>query len=140
MKYCQGKIKKRTVVHLRQAKVRHRKLNQPENVWNTPPTRFNVRHTSSSRDALAAFFPGFLTYLSFYPALPVMAAVASPTRERKDRRPSNNIRHPTAPSVMSVNGHFANMGENPTKEQYEHGIQVINENQEFKYATTSSRL
>ena len=34
---------------------------------------------------------------------------------------------------MSVNGHFANMGEKPTKEQYEHGIQVINENQEFKY-------
>lgn len=60
-----------------------------------------------------------------------MAAVASPGRERKERRPSHNIRHPTAPSVMSVNGHFANMGENPTKEQYEHGIQVINENQEF---------
>ena len=68
-----------------------------------------------------------------------MAAVASPTRERKERRPSNNIRHPTAPSVMSVNGHFANMGENPTKEQYEHGIQVINENQEFKYAITRLR-
>ncbi|KAK0508395.1 hypothetical protein JMJ35_009479 [Cladonia borealis] len=60
-----------------------------------------------------------------------MAAVASPTRERKERRPSSNIRHPTAPSVMSVNGHFANMGENATKEQYERGIQVINENQEF---------
>ena len=69
-----------------------------------------------------------------------MAAVASPARERKERRPSNNIRHPTAPSVMSVNGHFANMGENPTREQYEHGIQVINENQEFKYAIISSRL
>ena len=69
-----------------------------------------------------------------------MAAVASTARERKERRPSNNIRHPTAPSVLSVNGHFANMGENPTKEQYEHGIQVINETQEFKYATISSRL
>lgn len=68
-----------------------------------------------------------------------MAAVASPGRERKERRPSHNIRHPTAPSVMSVNGHFANMGENPTKEQYEHGIQVINENQEFKYATMRLR-
>ncbi|KAK4693900.1 protein SEY1, partial [Lecanoromycetidae sp. Uapishka_2] len=32
---------------------------------------------------------------------------------------------------MSVNGHFANMGEKPTKEQYEHGIQVINADQEF---------
>lgn len=62
-----------------------------------------------------------------------MAAVASPQRDRRESRPSNNIRHPTAPSVMSVNGHFANMGEKPTKEQYEHGIQVINADQEFKY-------
>ncbi|KAK3169742.1 Dynamin-like GTPase that mediates homotypic ER fusion [Lepraria neglecta] len=60
-----------------------------------------------------------------------MAAIASPQPERRESRPSNNTRHPTAPSVMSVNGHFANMGEKPTKEQYEHGIQVINENQEF---------
>lgn len=54
-----------------------------------------------------------------------MAALSSP------RRPSTNTRHPTAPSIMSVNGHFANMGDKPTKEQYERGIQVINENQEF---------
>ena len=60
-----------------------------------------------------------------------MATLSSP------RRPSSNTRHPTAPSIMSVNGHFANMGEKPTKEQYERGIQVINENQEFKYAPAS---
>ena len=54
------------------------------------------------------------------------------------RRPSTNTRHPTAPSIMSVNGHFANMGEKPTKEQYQRGIQVINENQEFKYQSASS--
>lgn len=43
---------------------------------------------------------------------------------------------------MSVNGHFATMGEKATQEQYEHGIQVINENQEFKYvlATQSQSL
>ncbi|KAM0801077.1 protein sey1 [Usnea florida] len=57
-----------------------------------------------------------------------MATLSSP------RRPSSNTRHPTAPSVMSVNGHFANVGEKPTKEQYEHGIQVINEHQEFNPA------
>ncbi len=62
-----------------------------------------------------------------------MATVTSPKRERRESRPANSTRHPTAPSIMSVNGHFANMGEKPTKEQYEHGIQVINENQEFKY-------
>ena len=60
-----------------------------------------------------------------------MANLSSPPR------PSTNTRHPTAPSIMSVNGHFANMGEKPTKEQYEHGIQVINENQEFKWAPAS---
>ena len=63
-----------------------------------------------------------------------MAAVSSPVRIRQESRPSNSVRHPTAPSIMSVNGHFANMGDQPTKEQYEHGIQVINGEQEFKCA------
>lgn len=35
---------------------------------------------------------------------------------------------------MTMNGHFANVGDAPTKEQYEHGIQVIDEEKEFKYA------
>ncbi|KAL8689189.1 MAG: hypothetical protein Q9218_005083 [Villophora microphyllina] len=52
----------------------------------------------------------------------------------KENRPPTNPRHPTAPSVMTVNGHFANVGEEATKEQYEHGIQVINEDQEFNHA------
>ena len=39
----------------------------------------------------------------------------------------------TSPSVLPVNGHFAPVsGEAPSKEQYEHGIQVINEEKEFK--------
>lgn len=61
-----------------------------------------------------------------------MAGPLSPQRTPKTARPPSNNRHPTAPSVMTVNGHFANVGEKPTKEQYEHGIQVINEDQEFK--------
>jgi hypothetical protein len=48
------------------------------------------------------------------------------------RRPSTASRFPTAPSVMTMNGHFANVGDAPTKEQYEHGIQVIDEDKEFK--------
>ncbi|KAI4212978.1 MAG: hypothetical protein LQ351_004322 [Letrouitia transgressa] len=60
-----------------------------------------------------------------------MAGPLSPQRTPKTARPPSNNRHPTAPSVMTVNGHFANVGEKPTKEQYEHGIQVINEDQEF---------
>lgn len=46
------------------------------------------------------------------------------------RRPSAS-RYPTAPSVMTMNGHFANVGDEPTKEQYEHGIQVIDGDKEF---------
>ncbi|KAL8808566.1 MAG: hypothetical protein Q9200_004244 [Gallowayella weberi] len=57
----------------------------------------------------------------------------SPQRAAKENRPPSNTRHPTAPSVMTVNGHFAGVGEKPTKEQYEHGIQVINEDQEFNH-------
>jgi len=34
---------------------------------------------------------------------------------------------------MTMNGHFAGVGDAPTKEQYEHGIQVIDEEKEFKY-------
>ena len=59
--------------------------------------------------------------------------MASPTREKRDSRPQTNGRHPTAPTVMTVNGHFANVGDAPSSEQYAHGIQVIDEDQNFKY-------
>ncbi|KAK0122266.1 Dynamin-like GTPase that mediates homotypic ER fusion [Cadophora gregata] len=49
----------------------------------------------------------------------------------RERRPSAAARFPTAPSVMTMNGHFAGVGDAPTKEQYEHGIQVIDEEKEF---------
>jgi hypothetical protein len=57
----------------------------------------------------------------------------SSTTNGSDRRPSATSRYPTAPSVMTMNGHFASVGDAPTKEQYEHGIQVIDEEKEFKY-------
>lgn len=34
---------------------------------------------------------------------------------------------------MHVNGHFAAVGDAPSREQYEHGVQVINQDKEFKY-------
>jgi hypothetical protein len=54
------------------------------------------------------------------------------TRLTSIRRPSAASRFPTAPSIMTMNGHFAGVGDAPTKEQYEHGIQVIDEEKEFK--------
>ncbi|KAG0647801.1 sey1 [Hyphodiscus hymeniophilus] len=57
--------------------------------------------------------------------------MSSTTNGHGTRRPSTASRFPTAPSVMTMNGHFANVGDAPTKEQYEHGIQVINEEKEF---------
>ncbi|KAI9878577.1 MAG: Dynamin-like GTPase that mediates homotypic ER fusion, partial [Pleopsidium flavum] len=57
--------------------------------------------------------------------------MSSPQRNGKENRPQVNNRHPTAPSVMTVNGHIASVGETPSKEQYEHGIQVIDEDKEF---------
>ncbi|KAL2353318.1 GTP-binding protein Sey1 [Cryomyces antarcticus] len=48
------------------------------------------------------------------------------------RRPTSAVKHhPSAPSVMTMNGHFAGVGETPTREQYEHGIQVIDEDKQF---------
>ena len=67
-----------------------------------------------------------------------MSTIASPLRNQKENRPLQNLRHPTAPSVMTVNGHFANIGGKPSKEQYEHGIQIINEDQDFKYEAPRS--
>lgn len=58
--------------------------------------------------------------------------MSSPAQDGREHRPSVNNRHPTAPSVLQVNGHFATVGGAPSKEQYEHGIQVINEDKEFK--------
>lgn len=37
-----------------------------------------------------------------------------------------------------MNGHFAAVGEKATPEQYEHGVQVIDENKEFKYAVLTA--
>ena len=60
-----------------------------------------------------------------------MSAMTSPPKDR----PSVNNRHPTAPSIMTMNGHFASIGEKATQEQYDHGIQIIDEDQEFKHVT-----
>lgn len=60
-------------------------------------------------------------------------AADAPSQTQRENRPLPSNRHSTAPSVMTVNGHFANVGEKASAEQYEHGIQVINEHQDFKY-------
>ena len=39
-----------------------------------------------------------------------------------------------------MNAHFAGVGENVSKEAYEHGIQVIDEDKIFKYVFTCYRL
>lgn len=51
------------------------------------------------------------------------------------RRPSVTTRHPTAPTVLTtMNGHFATAGDGAaTREQYNHGVQVIDQDKEFKY-------
>ncbi|KAF2462362.1 GTP-binding protein Sey1 [Lineolata rhizophorae] len=54
---------------------------------------------------------------------------ASPAN-RSGRRPSLKP-NPTAPSIM-MNGHFASVGDGPaSREQYQHGIQVIDEDKNF---------
>lgn len=60
-----------------------------------------------------------------------MATLLS-SRHRSDSRPQINGRHPTAPEIATMNGHFSGVGEDGSKEQYENGIQVIDEDQNFK--------
>ena len=45
-----------------------------------------------------------------------------------NRRPAGAPRHPTAPSILTMNGHFAGTGENP---DFEHGVQIIDEDKNF---------
>ena len=46
-------------------------------------------------------------------------------------RPNTVNRSYTAPDKMEVNGHFASVGQNGTAD-FEHGIQVIDEDKEYK--------
>ncbi|KAK4975617.1 Dynamin-like GTPase that mediates homotypic ER fusion [Elasticomyces elasticus] len=48
------------------------------------------------------------------------------------RRPISPQKHPSAPSVLTnMNGHFASMGKNGTEDNYEHGIQLIDEDKNY---------
>lgn len=47
------------------------------------------------------------------------------------RRPTISNRQ-TAPVVMTMNSHFATADSTPTREQYEHGVQVIDSDKNFK--------
>lgn len=49
-----------------------------------------------------------------------------------ERRPSGLERSPTAPPVLS-NDHFASIGGQGDTASYEHGVQVIDGDKEFKY-------
>ncbi|KAI9684701.1 MAG: Dynamin-like GTPase that mediates homotypic ER fusion [Trizodia sp. TS-e1964] len=48
-----------------------------------------------------------------------------------DNRPQAVVRHPTAPPVMTVNGHLAKIGDAPDKQQFESGVQVVDEDKAF---------
>lgn len=51
-------------------------------------------------------------------------------------RPATSRAFTAPPEGMSVNGHFASVGQNGTA-SFEHGVQVIDEDKEFKYACPS---
>ncbi|GAB7365396.1 hypothetical protein MBLNU230_g6474t1 [Neophaeotheca triangularis] len=46
-------------------------------------------------------------------------------------RPTQQSRQFTAPSVMTMNGHFGSATDAPTRESFEHGCQVIDEDKHF---------
>lgn len=53
-------------------------------------------------------------------------------RNAEDLRPRTSERHTTAPTIMTLNGHFAAVsGRTPTKEEFAHGIQVVDEDKSF---------
>ncbi|RMY42063.1 hypothetical protein D0865_12125 [Hortaea werneckii] len=46
-------------------------------------------------------------------------------------RPSTTIRSPTAPSVLTMNGHLAGSGKDLKPEDFEHGVQIIDQDKQF---------
>jgi hypothetical protein len=64
----------------------------------------------------------------------VLSPVSSQSSTVSPARRGTINRSMTAPDKMNVNGHFASAGQNG-KADFEHGIQVIDEDKEFKYAT-----
>ncbi|KAK0344642.1 Dynamin-like GTPase that mediates homotypic ER fusion [Friedmanniomyces endolithicus] len=58
-----------------------------------------------------------------------MSTLSPNGHARRDSRPSQGPRHPTAPSVM--NGHFAGLGENASAADFEHGVQIVDQEKNF---------
>ena len=63
-----------------------------------------------------------------------LSPVSSQSSTLSPARRGTANRSLTAPDKMNVNGHFASAGQNG-KADFEHGIQIIDEDKEFKYAT-----
>lgn len=126
----------------------HNKSTVRPYLWKVPPT-------SPAHFLLLLLYPTYAVRIIIILSLlihtpPLLLAQQSSLRRHREmptlatsngnspspRRPSAASRA-TAPSVMTMNGHFAGLGDASTKEQYEHGIQVIDEEKEFKYAPRS---
>ena len=58
-------------------------------------------------------------------------STSTPTKGETARPRTGSHRHPTAPTIMTVNGHFAGVGEKPTPEEFEHGVQIIDSEKVF---------
>lgn len=56
---------------------------------------------------------------------------ASLTTGHGDGRPKHARREATAPSVLTMNGHFGGAGNNLTAEDYKNGVQIVDEDKHF---------
>lgn len=57
-----------------------------------------------------------------------MATLRPPSSNGDSRRPPGAARGLTAPSVLTMNGHFAGTGEDP---DFEHGVQIVDQEKNF---------
>ena len=60
----------------------------------------------------------------------------SPTQSHERRIQMNRAN--TAPNKMPINGHFASVGQNG-RANFENGVQVVDEDKEFKYGALETR-
>jgi len=99
----------------------------PHPTYPIPPLESLLRNISFPRVREAT--AGLHSYLE--PFQGMASSVNHLNGDANRPRLGSAARHPTAPSVMTMNGHFAGSGKELSAKDFEHGVQIIDQDKVF---------
>jgi len=99
----------------------------PHPTYPIPPLESLLRNISFPRVREAT--AGLHSYLE--PFQGMASSVSHLNGDANRPRLGSAARHPTAPSVMTMNGHFAGSGKELSAKDFEHGVQIIDQDKVF---------